>query len=72
MTYAVVTPIVKRAGAYHFDVYRPTDKPTDMPIQHTYRSRELAWCGRMGWISYYRQKHVKVRDQFYPDANSKV
>lgn len=70
MTYAVVTPIIKRAGAYHFDVYRPTDKPTDVPIQHTYACRELAWYGRTGWISYYRQKHVSVRDRFGPEHRS--
>jgi len=64
MTYAVVTPIVRRAGAFHFDVYRPTDTPDSMPIQHTYACRELAWCGRQGWVSYYRDKHVEVRGSF--------
>jgi hypothetical protein len=62
--YAVVTPVVHRAGAFHFDVYRPTDTPDFMPIQHTYASRELAWCGRQGWISYYRGRHVDVRRSF--------
>lgn len=62
--YAVITPIIKRAGAYHFDVYRPTDKPSDMPIQHTYASRALAWCGRHGWISYYKDKQVRVKAEF--------
>ena len=62
--YAVITPIIKRAGAYHFDVYRPTDKPSDVPIQHTYACRELAWCGRQAWISYYKGRHVEVRRSF--------
>jgi hypothetical protein len=64
MTYAVITPIVKRAGAYHFSVFRPTDKPTDPPIHHTYETRDLAWLGRHGWISYYRGRHVSVKAKF--------
>lgn len=60
MTYAVVTPIVKRAGAYQFNVFRPTDPP----IHHTYETRDLAWLGRHGWISYYRGRHVSVKAKF--------